>query len=61
LYSVRYNTLEDVDMEKVNSHAKVLFAPNLSELVETEALKAIKGSDASNVFDEEVGAEVSQR
>ncbi|KAL7750872.1 hypothetical protein RI367_003832 [Sorochytrium milnesiophthora] len=52
LYSVRFVSAEDVAAVTVG--AQVFHVPNLSHWVHTQKLKKIKGSDASNRFDEEV-------
>ncbi|KAI9137574.1 Gar1/Naf1 RNA binding region-domain-containing protein [Paraphysoderma sedebokerense] len=61
LYSVRFNSGEEVK-EKLGTNAEkgkaVFFVENLSKFVYTASLKALKGSDASNQYDEEVGEEV---
>ncbi|KAJ3106416.1 hypothetical protein HDU97_006401 [Phlyctochytrium planicorne] len=52
-YSVRFNTPEEID-EKFKIGTKVYFIPFLAKFVLTAHLRSLKGSDASNIHDEEV-------
>ncbi|KAG0170864.1 hypothetical protein DFQ30_001892 [Apophysomyces sp. BC1015] len=56
-YSVRYNMADEIDKERSVVGAKVYYVPSYekTQLVEVEKLKLIKGSDASNLYDEEAG------
>ncbi|RCH99941.1 hypothetical protein CU098_010658 [Rhizopus stolonifer] len=58
-YSVRFNTAQEIDMALTVVGAPVFFVPSYqkTQIVEVEALKKIKGSDASNMYDEEVEEE----
>ncbi|KAI8347349.1 Gar1/Naf1 RNA binding region-domain-containing protein [Blakeslea trispora] len=58
-YSVRYNTAQEIDLALAVVGAPVFYVPsyNKTHLVEVESLKRIKGSDASNMYDEEVDEE----
>ncbi|KAI9028521.1 Gar1/Naf1 RNA binding region-domain-containing protein [Hyaloraphidium curvatum] len=53
MYMIRFNSVEDVDLEKVVVGKPVFYAADMAHFVFTKALKAQKGSDASNKFDEE--------
>lgn len=55
LYTVRFNTPEEIAETGATTGQKVFYVPEHSDYVFTQALKGIKGSDASNIFDEEVG------
>ncbi|KAI8853205.1 Gar1/Naf1 RNA binding region-domain-containing protein [Chytridium lagenaria] len=59
MYSIRFNPQNDVDKEKFCVGLKVFFAPSLAKFVFTAQLRALKGSDASNIYDEEVGDDES--
>ncbi|KAJ3278805.1 hypothetical protein HDU76_009731, partial [Blyttiomyces sp. JEL0837] len=54
LYSIRFNSSDEIDREKYAIGVKVYSAPNLAHFVFTKQLRVQKGSDASNVYDEEV-------
>ncbi|KAJ3019155.1 hypothetical protein HKX48_002346 [Thoreauomyces humboldtii] len=56
-YSVRFNTAAEVPALPVGTPVFVPRAPGLEKVIFTRALKALKGSDASNIYDEEVGVE----
>jgi H/ACA ribonucleoprotein complex non-core subunit NAF1 len=57
-YSVLFNTEADIaQIPNATVGQHVFYVPNLAKIVFTEQLKFIKGSDASNIFDEEVAAE----
>ncbi|OBZ86130.1 H/ACA ribonucleoprotein complex non-core subunit NAF1 [Choanephora cucurbitarum] len=58
-YSVRFNTAQEIDREWAVVGAPVFYVPSYQKthLVEVETLKRMKGSDASNMYDEEVGEE----
>ncbi|KAH8550271.1 Gar1/Naf1 RNA binding region-domain-containing protein, partial [Umbelopsis sp. PMI_123] len=59
LYSVRFNDASEIDKERTKQGAKVYIVPDFSTFLLTRALKMQKGSDASNIFDEEVAEHVS--
>jgi rRNA processing protein Gar1 len=56
-YSVRFNDAQEINAEFGKLGASVYYVPSYqkTQIVETEALKKFKGTDASNVYDEEVG------
>ncbi|ORX56779.1 NAF1-domain-containing protein [Hesseltinella vesiculosa] len=55
-YSVRYNSKEEMDLTPANPGASVFFVPSYdrTQIVEVEKIKQIKGTDASNEYDEEI-------
>ncbi|KAI8328784.1 Gar1/Naf1 RNA binding region-domain-containing protein [Chlamydoabsidia padenii] len=55
-YSVRFNTVDEIPQNAVKG-AKVSYVPGYerTRLVQVEKLKLIKGTDASNRYDEEAG------
>jgi H/ACA ribonucleoprotein complex non-core subunit NAF1 len=53
-YSVRFNTAEEAS-EKFVQDKTCYFIPNFVKIVLTRPLKEVKGTDASNLHDEEVG------
>ena len=59
LYAVRYNDASEIDQQRAVVGAKVYYVTNHSKFVLTNALKGIKGSDASNRWDEEVDENVN--
>ncbi|KAI3636102.1 hypothetical protein MIR68_005983 [Amoeboaphelidium protococcarum] len=56
LYSIKFNTTADFDLGRCVVGAMVYSCPDNVKPIMTEQLKQIKGSDASNLYDEEVGA-----
>lgn len=58
-YSVRFNDAKEINQELAKVGTTVYYVPSYrkTQIVETEALKKIKGTDASNVYDEEVDEE----
>ncbi|KAI9784673.1 MAG: hypothetical protein M1816_000789 [Peltula sp. TS41687] len=54
-YSVRFNSKEEISQAGVTVGAKIFYVPQYSSRALTQTLKAVKGSDASNLHDEEVG------
>lgn len=56
-YSVRFNDAKEINQEFAKVGQDVYFVPSYqkTQIVETEKLRKIKGTDASNVYDEEVG------
>jgi len=57
LYSVRFTNTEEIEKAGLGPRIKVFYSEQHSTYVFTQALKAYKGSDASNLHDEEVGDE----
>ncbi|KAG0643872.1 Gar1/Naf1 RNA binding region-domain-containing protein [Tuber brumale] len=54
LYTVRFKSPEEIKELGVNVERKVFSVAQHSEFVFTQPLKAMKGSDASNLYDEEI-------
>lgn len=54
LYTVRFATKEEISENGITVGTKIFYSPKHSTFVFTKALKAQKGSDASNLWDEEV-------
>ncbi|KAL7276781.1 hypothetical protein RUND412_000205 [Rhizina undulata] len=54
LYTMRYNSAEEIEARGVQVGIKVCYVEEHSTYVFTQPLKAMKGSDASNIHDEEV-------
>ena len=54
LYTVRFKSPEEIKVLGVTVECKVFSVVQHSEFVFTQPLKAIKGSDASNIYDEEI-------
>ncbi|KAF7721627.1 hypothetical protein EC973_004348 [Apophysomyces ossiformis] len=54
-YSVRYNSSDEIDAKRAVIGAKVYYVPSYqkTQIVEVEKLKMMKGTDASNIYDEE--------
>jgi H/ACA ribonucleoprotein complex non-core subunit NAF1 len=57
LYSVRFTNATEIAEAGLEVGTKVFYSGQHSTYVFTQALKAFKGSDASNMHDEEVGEE----
>lgn len=56
LYTVRFASEAEIKESGINEKGtKIYYAPSHSTFVFTQPLKAVKGSDASNFHDEEVG------
>jgi len=55
LYQIRFNQQYPLDPEKVQVGRKVFHVPRRSRFIFVHQLKLLKGSDASNVHDEEPG------
>ncbi|KAG8780138.1 hypothetical protein FRC12_023408 [Ceratobasidium sp. 428] len=55
LYSVRFPSAATIDKNAIWIHRPVFHVPTRSNFVFTEAIARLKGSDASNLHDEEVG------
>ncbi|KAI9351016.1 Gar1/Naf1 RNA binding region-domain-containing protein [Pilaira anomala] len=58
-YSVRFNDATEINKEFAKVGTSVYYVPSYqkTQIVETETLRRIKGTDASNVYDEEVAEE----
>ena len=56
-YSVQFTNAAAMDEAGVVQHTRIFYVKELSTTVFTKPLKAFKGSDASNLWDEEVGDE----
>lgn len=54
LYTVRFATKDEIMEQGITIGTKIFFSPKHSSFVFTKALRAQKGSDASNLHDEEV-------
>ncbi|PWZ00280.1 NAF1-domain-containing protein [Testicularia cyperi] len=54
MYSLRFPSAAAIDKEQVQVGKPVFYLPSQSTYVMTRLLKAMKGSDASNMWDEEV-------
>ena len=57
-YSVRFNSAEDIAAASATPGREVYFAPTYATHILAEQLKLLKGSDASNLFDEEPSSSV---
>lgn len=57
LYSVRFTNATEISDAGLEVGTKIFYSEQHSTYVFTQALKAFKGSDASNMHDEEVGDE----
>lgn len=55
-YSLRFPATNLPSPEIFTADRPIYYAPTLASFVFTRELRAMKGSDASNVWDEEVGA-----
>lgn len=56
LYALRYASSAHVNLDQIQLGKPVFYVPNGSSYILTRALRAMgKGSDASNIWDEEVG------
>ncbi|KAI9847636.1 MAG: hypothetical protein M1837_002210 [Sclerophora amabilis] len=56
-YSVHFNTREEMSEAGISTGTNIYYVDNYSKYVLTRPLQALKGSDASNLHDEEVGDE----
>ncbi|SPO26466.1 related to NAF1 - nuclear assembly factor [Ustilago trichophora] len=54
MYSIRFSSAAAIDREVVKTGKGVFYLPAQSTYVLTQLLRSIKGSDASNMWDEEV-------
>ncbi|EGF77649.1 hypothetical protein BATDEDRAFT_91610 [Batrachochytrium dendrobatidis JAM81] len=57
LYTVRFNSAADIAATQAAVGTSVYFIENLAKIVLTQPLRLLKGSDASNLYDEEVAAD----
>ena len=57
LYCLRFQSHSSMDADGVTIGTTVFYVPGHSTFVFTRALQAVKGSDASNIHDEEVGVD----
>lgn len=59
-YTVRFKSSNDIDEEVCQVKSPIFYVPDYPEtrFVPTEKLKKIKGTDASNMYDEELPEEV---
>jgi H/ACA ribonucleoprotein complex non-core subunit NAF1 len=55
-YSVRFNSNEEIQETGISLGSAISYAEAFSTFVFTKPLQNMKGSDASNIYDEEVGA-----
>ncbi|CEJ92315.1 hypothetical protein VHEMI07975 [[Torrubiella] hemipterigena] len=55
LYTVRFNSVDEITTFGLEVGTKIFYTPAHATFVFTEPLKAVKGSDASNLYDEEAG------
>ncbi|TFK19963.1 NAF1-domain-containing protein [Coprinopsis marcescibilis] len=53
LYQIKFNSKFPLDAERVKTGREVFAVPSKSKFVFIERIKAFRGSDASNVYDEE--------
>ncbi|RXW22690.1 hypothetical protein EST38_g3166 [Candolleomyces aberdarensis] len=53
LYQVKFNSKYPLDPERVKVSKEVFVVPSKSKFIFVDQIKAFKGSDASNVYDEE--------
>jgi rRNA processing protein Gar1 len=58
LHSIRFNVASDIDGSLVTTGTKVYFVPDYSVWTLTAQLARLRGCDASNMYDEEVDANV---
>ena len=56
-YVVRFNNVSDIDTDRIFKGAFIYQNSQFSKPVFTEMLRKLKGSDASNIFDEEIPEE----
>ena len=55
LYSIRFTNANAIEQAGISKGTRIYYAPQYSTYVFTHTLKVFKGSDASNIHDEEVG------
>lgn len=56
-YSIRFPASSPPSPEVFTVGRKLFYAPSLAAYIFTRELRALKGSDASNLYDEEIGAQ----
>ncbi|KAJ1903973.1 hypothetical protein LPJ81_002769 [Coemansia sp. IMI 209127] len=59
LYAVRFPAPEDIDASVYAVGTPVFYSPELARMVDTSAIR-IKGTDASNEYDEEAGSDTME-
>ncbi|KAJ2845900.1 hypothetical protein GGI22_006407 [Coemansia erecta] len=59
LYSVRFPAPEDIDASVYAVGTPVFYSPELARMVDTSTIR-IKGTDASNEYDEEAGSDTME-
>ncbi|KFA48705.1 hypothetical protein S40293_08506 [Stachybotrys chartarum IBT 40293] len=57
MYTVRFSSADEIKELGLEVGAKIFYSVDHASYVFTEPLKSLKGSDASNLHDEEVGAD----
>ncbi|XP_044724071.1 gar1/Naf1 RNA binding domain-containing protein [Hirsutella rhossiliensis] len=57
MYTVRFSSQDEINEFGVQVGTKIFYPVDHASYVFTEPLKSLKGSDASNIHDEEVGAD----
>ena len=55
MYTIRYSSVQESSSSGLTVGAKVYYPPELAKFVFTQPLRSLKGNDASNLYDEEVG------
>jgi H/ACA ribonucleoprotein complex non-core subunit NAF1 len=60
MYSIRFPSVSSIDPTIHYPQRKVFHVPRHSSYVFTKEIKHLKGSDASNVYDEEVDADEAE-
>ena len=55
LYSIRFTNANAIEQAGLSKGICIYYVPQFSTYVFTQTLKTVKGSDASNIYDEEVG------
>ena len=55
MYQVKFNSNYPLDPERVRADREVFHVPQRSRFISISQIKAYKGSDASNMHDEEPG------
>ncbi|KAJ1667827.1 hypothetical protein IW140_001378 [Coemansia sp. RSA 1813] len=59
MYTVRFPAPEDIDASVCVVGTPVFYSPELAQMVDTSAIR-VKGTDASNEYDEEVGSDAME-
>lgn len=60
MYTIRFPSAAHIDLATVKLKRQVYHIPKRSHILKTKTLQNIKGSDASNVYDEEVGEDQAE-